>query len=226
MNSVQLEVFEKELNRLIEQAAEAGIDGRSVADILRRAATTLDPPGLLSRAEMDSAIEAAKAEGELKVGDDFKWKGRARKVTHIHGVSLVLDGVDDMICVPVDATTIRLFVDGRATAKLDPPGAIEAAGTEADDDYFGLCPICHKTDGYANAGRFHRFFCKEHKTSWGAGSNLFSDWRDQTEEEQHRIWDEIGLDDFQDVEPWRHPRQHQDDVSPHFVRDEDDALPF
>jgi hypothetical protein len=157
MTSVKLELFEKELERLIEQAAEAGIDGRSVADILRRAAATLDPPGLLNRAEMGNAIEAAKAEAESE-----------------------------------------------ARESID----------EADDDYFGSCPICHKTDGYANAGRSHRFFCKEHKTSWCVGSNLFSDWHHQTEEEQRRIWNEIGLADFQNVKPYHHPRQYQDDIFP------------
>jgi hypothetical protein len=71
--------------------------------------------------------------------------------------------------------------------------------------YFGLCPVCHETDGYANAGRSHRFYCREHKTSWCVGSNLFSSWRDQTEAEQRAIWDEIGLDDFEDVEPYFPP---------------------
>ena len=37
--------------------------------------------------------------------------------------------------------------------------------------YFGLCLVCHGADGCANAGRSHRFYCKEHKTSWPVGSN-------------------------------------------------------
>ena len=73
--------------------------------------------------------------------------------------------------------------------------------------YFGVCPVCHKTEGYANAGKFHRFYCKEHKTSWSVGSNLFSSWRDQTEAEQRAIWDEIGLNDFENVEPYSAARQ-------------------
>jgi hypothetical protein len=92
------------------------------------------------------------------------------------------------------------------------------------DDYFGLCPICHKTDGYANAGRSHRFYCKEHKTSWLVGSNLFSSWRDQTEAEQRKIWDEIGLNDFADVEPYFHPRAAQpsnvDEVGEHYENED------
>jgi hypothetical protein len=87
-------------------------------------------------------------------------------------------------------------------------------------DLFGLCPICHKTDGHANVGRRHVFYCKEHKTSWCIGSNLLSSWREQTEEEQHRIWNEVGLDEFEDVEPYLYPRG---DRKPNF---EDSEPPF
>jgi hypothetical protein len=73
------------------------------------------------------------------------------------------------------------------------------------EGYFGLCPVCHRTDGYANAGQAHRFYCKEHKTSWLAGSDLFSCWRYETEEQQRKIWDEIGLNEFDDVEPYYPP---------------------
>jgi hypothetical protein len=41
--------------------------------------------------------------------------------------------------------------------------------TDDYDDYFGLCPDCHKADGYANAGRTHVFFCKTHRKRWIAG---------------------------------------------------------
>jgi hypothetical protein len=73
------------------------------------------------------------------------------------------------------------------------------------DDSFGLCPHCHRMDGYANAGRSHRAFCREHKVSWFIGSNLFSNWREQTEEEQRANWADIGLDTFEDVEPYFWP---------------------
>jgi hypothetical protein len=75
----------------------------------------------------------------------------------------------------------------------------------AVDYHFGVCPVCHKADGFANAGRSHRFYCKKHKKSWCVGSNLFSSWRDQTEEEQRKIWIEIGLESFEDVKPYNGP---------------------
>jgi hypothetical protein len=75
-----------------------------------------------------------------------------------------------------------------------------------DRDEFGLCPICHKADGYANAGKSHTFYCKEHKTCWDGGSNLLDSWRDQSLAEQRRIWDEIGLERFKDVVPYFLPR--------------------
>jgi len=67
--------------------------------------------------------------------------------------------------------------------------------------YFGLCPVCHKTDGYLNIGQSHWFYCKEHKKRWCEGSNLFDSWRDQTEQEQRRRYDEIGFNSFEIIDP-------------------------
>jgi hypothetical protein len=69
-------------------------------------------------------------------------------------------------------------------------------------DYFGSCPVCHKNDGYLNVGRTHWFYCKEHKKRWCAGSNLFSSWHDQTEEQQRKMYDQIGMGEFETVEPF------------------------
>jgi hypothetical protein len=71
------------------------------------------------------------------------------------------------------------------------------------ENYFGGCPQCGKSDGYANAGRTHIFYCKAHRTRWIVGANLFSSWRyrPMTEDEQRRIYDEIGLGEFTEVEP-------------------------
>jgi hypothetical protein len=78
---------------------------------------------------------------------------------------------------------------------------------EKFDGFFGLCPICHKMSGFANAGRSHRAYCKEHKKSWFIGANLFSSWRQQTKDEQRKIWDGIGLNEFEDVQPYFYPRE-------------------
>jgi hypothetical protein len=72
----------------------------------------------------------------------------------------------------------------------------EAMTDQEVDDYFGVCPVCKKHDGFINVGRSHWFFCKEHKIKWCAGSNIFSSWKEETEEEQLRIYDEIGLGSF------------------------------
>ena len=69
------------------------------------------------------------------------------------------------------------------------------------DEYFGGCPECGKTDGYLNTGRTHVFMCETHRTYWVAGSNLFSDWRDETEAEQRAKWDEVGMEEFRLVKP-------------------------
>lgn len=54
------------------------------------------------------------------------------------------------------------------------------------DDHFGLCPTCHRTDGYLNVGRDHWFICVEHQVTWRAGANIFSDWRGETQAQQLR----------------------------------------
>jgi hypothetical protein len=71
-----------------------------------------------------------------------------------------------------------------------------------DSGYFGLCPICKNTDGYINIGRGHWYLCKEHKVRWFVGENLFSSWRDETEEEQRAIYDELDFGSFPEVEPF------------------------
>ena len=76
-------------------------------------------------------------------------------------------------------------------------------------DYFGLCPTCHKDDGYLNVGRTHWFYCKEHKKRWCVGSNLFSSWRDETEEQQRKFYDEVGMSEFETVEPYFFPKEQK-----------------
>ena len=68
------------------------------------------------------------------------------------------------------------------------------------ENYFGVCPECGKTDGYINVGRDHWFYCKEHKLRWNVGSNLFSDWKDETADEQCRKYTELDFGSFTAVE--------------------------
>src|SRR5579863_4829145 len=78
---------------------------------------------------------------------------------------------------------------------------INQTSTMQPDYYFGACPHCEQTDGYVNAGRDHWYICKEHRVMWWVGSNLFSGWRDETEEEQRRVWNENGIGHFTVIEP-------------------------
>ena len=48
--------------------------------------------------------------------------------------------------------------------------------------YFGGCPECGGTHGSYNIGQEHWFVCEDHKTKWWIGSNLFSSWREESEE--------------------------------------------
>jgi hypothetical protein len=67
--------------------------------------------------------------------------------------------------------------------------------------YFGLCPHCRNTDGYYNVGKGHWFKCDVHKTKWMIGSNLFSSWQFETEDEQREAYYRKGYDKYQEVEP-------------------------
>ena len=67
--------------------------------------------------------------------------------------------------------------------------------------YFGVCPQCHQTDGMLNIGCSHWYYCRAHKTRWNIGANLLSGWKQQTEEEQKKIYDDLGFDSFEDVKP-------------------------
>lgn len=64
---------------------------------------------------------------------------------------------------------------------------------------FGICPECDGHDGYFNIGANHWFACHTHKTKWKIGENLFSSWKDKTEE-QWRTNAET-LSSYEEVEP-------------------------
>ena len=64
---------------------------------------------------------------------------------------------------------------------------------------YGGCPHCRKHDGYLNIGRNHWFVCKKHKVKWLHGSNLFSHWREETQEDWDRNREDIK--NYQEVEP-------------------------
>ena len=68
------------------------------------------------------------------------------------------------------------------------------------DSYFGGCPVCHRSDGYLNIGRGHWKVCHAHKVRWFVGENLFSTWKDETENDWRRNHDLIGA--YPKVEPW------------------------
>ena len=67
---------------------------------------------------------------------------------------------------------------------------------EADGPRFDGCPVdgC-STDGndypYVNKGAEHWFVCHEHRTRWHAATNLFSEWKHETHEEQRIAWSRV-----------------------------------
>jgi hypothetical protein len=67
------------------------------------------------------------------------------------------------------------------------------------DDHFGNCPECSRTDGCLSVGSDHWYHCRMHRTKWWVGSNLFSGWRDQSEEDWAR--NHATLSDYREVRP-------------------------
>lgn len=77
-------------------------------------------------------------------------------------------------------------------------------------EYFGGCPFCGRSDGYMNIGADHYGSCETHKTKWYFGSNLFSCWRHETDEDWRR--NEDILEDYLDVKPI-HPEPTLEEVA-------------
>jgi hypothetical protein len=78
------------------------------------------------------------------------------------------------------------------------------------EEYFGGCPECGQTDGYLNLGRDHWFVCDQHRTKWWIGSNVFSCWRNETQEDWYRA--AAKLSQHREVEPI-YPTRNQDAAS-------------
>ncbi len=72
----------------------------------------------------------------------------------------------------------------------------------------GACPECGKSDGYINLGIEHWFICREHKTKWLAGTNLFDGWMNQTVAQSQSA--EILLRGYADVLPCRSVAEKND----------------
>jgi len=91
-----------------------------------------------------------------------------------------------------------------AGAVLVPQATCPVCGTDpcnAVNHCFGVCPECHKTDGYLNVGNNHVFICETHKTAWCVGANLFSSAMYETPEQQRAEQEQIGFDSYEIVEP-------------------------
>jgi len=62
---------------------------------------------------------------------------------------------------------------------------------EAEVETFGGCPECGKGGEYRNIYRRHFVFCEEHRITWSAGTNLFSSWREEDEEDWRETWEKL-----------------------------------
>ena len=76
------------------------------------------------------------------------------------------------------------------------------------EHYEGACPKCGDTSGCLNIGRAHWFRCDEHRTKWYVGENMYSGWREETEEEWRANRDRLAY--YREVKPLEMTRQHFD----------------
>jgi hypothetical protein len=98
----------------------------------------------------------------------------------------------------------------RVAAEVEPHRGGDFGTFDDDDEHFGACPVCGQGGRYLNVGRGHWFYCSDHKISWFAGSNLFSSWRHETEDEQRAQFDSLGMEAFEDVSGLDVPHRGQD----------------
>lgn len=135
-------------------------------------------------------------------------------------VPMSTEEVGGMIGVdPEEATNCggcgRSFVpaeEGAAT-ELDPPHRLLCLRCAVDDPDTGVataagahpfsgCPRCppgNGPDDIYNLGPRHVGACHAHRVVWAIGSNLFSGWRDETEEKQRARWREV--EDYERMGP-------------------------
>jgi hypothetical protein len=69
----------------------------------------------------------------------------------------------------------------------------------ATDEYFGGCPTCGNAEEHFNYRSNHYGACHTHRCYWGPfGSNLFSSWKDETQEDWDR--NEMRFEPYAHVE--------------------------
>lgn len=71
----------------------------------------------------------------------------------------------------------------------------------------GVCPKCSKSDGFVNLGKEHWFICRDHKTKWFGGTNLFEGWQNQTVAQAEAI--EVMLNNYTEIIPLRNSEEEQ-----------------
>lgn len=64
------------------------------------------------------------------------------------------------------------------------------------------CPQCRGTSGHTYVGQVEFQFCVAHRCYWSWGMDFGTAVSPALLERQKREWTDLGLEDFQQVEPW------------------------
>ena len=103
------------------------------------------------------------------------------------------------------------------SGKVDKPSTAEliealdtwlASGAESEpepseDDYFGLCPICHQKPIWYHVGRMQYAVCEAHRVYWYLGENIISCWQWLSEDDYRAAAKEIAT--MHEAKPYYHP---------------------
>ena len=88
---------------------------------------------------------------------------------------------------PKSSSNVIRFDEARARREF-----VLHDSADPDFQHFGVCPVCGETDGLLNVGKDHYFVCHDHRLFWAVGSNLFSAWQQETDEDWERNAELLG----------------------------------
>jgi hypothetical protein len=55
-----------------------------------------------------------------------------------------------------------------------------------EEEYCGVCPVCHAAPRWLNIGASHWCYCPDHRVKWFVGERLFSSWMYETKESKRQ----------------------------------------
>jgi hypothetical protein len=93
-----------------------------------------------------------------------------------------------------------------------------------EEEYWGVCPVCHHSPHWLNIGADHWCYCPQHRVKWFVGERLFSCFMYETTEEQKAKSDTLNFGSYTEVDDV--PRPHSDYTPEQLAADRASDGPF